>query len=67
MYYGHDVIFTYRRGVKVARFDRMGNPRASKRGAGNGQVSTLFLYLGLRPDNDRLTDIQSYENTILET
>ena len=39
---------TYRRGVVVARFDGLGNLRASESGASNGRVSTLFCILGNR-------------------
>ena len=42
------VMFAYRRGVMVARSGGLGNPRASRCGASNGRVSTLFLYLGVR-------------------
>ena len=38
------VVFTYRRGVMVARFDKVGNPRASKRGASKGQSPRFFVY-----------------------
>lgn len=47
---------TYRRGVVVARFDKVGNPTASIRGAGSRRSPRFFVSCGKGKNNHSFTN-----------